>query len=114
MSRLSVVLCTVPVAEAEPLVDRLLDARLIACANLIGPMRSRYRWEGVIETSAEMLLVLKTPLSCVPELTTRISQWHSYDVPEVLAFTADSGLETYLTWARGECPPPSESVDPAD
>ncbi len=105
MTRVSLVLCTVPAAEAEGLVDRLLGAGLIACANMIGPVRSRYRWEGAIETSEETLLLLKTPSESVAQLTQKIAEWHPYELPEVLAFSADSGLEAYLAWVHGSCSP---------
>lgn len=101
-SPVSVALCTVPVDEAESIVDRLLDEHLIACANLVGPVRSRYRWQGAVEESGEMLLVLKTRTDLVPRLQERVQQLHSYDCPELLAFDVDSGLSAYLAWVGAE------------
>ena len=105
LTGVSVVLCTAPVDEAASLADRLLEARLVACANLVGPVESRYWWEGKIQSGRETLLVLKTETALVPRLTERIEEWHSYSVPEVLAFEAGSGLEAYLSWVRAECEP---------
>jgi len=97
------VLCTVPEAEARPLVDRLLEERLIACANLLGPVTSRYLWEGAVEESAEVLLVLKTAAATRLALRERIVELHSYDVPEVLEFAVDGGAGPYLDWLVASC-----------
>ena len=97
------VLCTVPEAEARGLVDLLLDERLVACVNFIGPVVSRYRWEGQIEESAEVLLLMKTSDAARAALRRRIADLHSYAVPEVLEFAADSGLPAYLGWVAGSC-----------
>jgi len=99
----SVVLCTVPVAEADRLAERVLEARLAACVSQLGPVRSRYWWDGRIESADEMLLVIKTACESVTILRDRLAEWHSYDVPEILEFRADSGLPGYLAWVRGEC-----------
>ncbi|MEM7202000.1 MAG: divalent-cation tolerance protein CutA [Planctomycetota bacterium] len=99
----ALVLCTVPEAEARGLVDQLLAERRIACANLLGPVSSRYRWEGRVEESREVLLVLKTTVAATPALRQRIGELHSYDVPEVLEFHADGGLPAYLQWVAESC-----------
>ena len=97
------VLCTAPENEATDLARRLLDARLVACVNLIGPVRSMYWWQGEIETAQEILMVIKASTASVPELRERLAGWHSYDVPEILEFRTDSGLDAYLSWVAGEC-----------
>ena len=99
----SVVLCTVPQERAEALVDVLLEQRLIACANLIGPMRSRYRWQGRIESAEEVLLVMKAPTQRFEELRDAIVREHGYSVPEILALPVESGLDAYLAWVHAEC-----------
>jgi periplasmic divalent cation tolerance protein len=104
-----VVLCTAEPDRAPPLVDRLLDERLIACANLVGPVQSRYRWEGKVEAATETLLVLKTRRDLVPALKAAIATHHGYAVPEVLVLGVDDGLPSYLDWVVSSCRPP----DPA-
>ena len=98
-----VVLCTAPPAEAESLADQLLDERLVACVNLVGPTASRYHWEGRIEEQAETLLLMKTTDGLRERLRERISELHSYSVPEVLEFGADGGLPAYLGWVAMNC-----------
>ncbi len=102
-----VLLCTVPPERTEDFVDALLRERLIACANCIGPVQSRYVWKGNIETAAETLLVMKTSRERVPALEQRVAELHPYDVPELLVMGVDGGLEAYLGWVR-------ESVASAD
>lgn len=103
MKSVTVVLCTVPEAEAAALADRLLEEHLVACVNLVGPVQSRYRWEGALEQAQEMLLVMKTAGPVAERLRQRIAELHSYDVPEVLEFHADSGLPAYLSWVAQSC-----------
>lgn len=97
------VLCTVPEPEARALADQLLEERRIACANLLGPIESRYRWQGKLEVANEVLLLMKTRSAMLAGLRDRIAELHSYDVPEVLEFRAESGLPPYLEWVVGSC-----------
>ena len=93
----------VPEPEARPMVDALLGDKLVACVNLIGPVVSRYSWEGAIEEGQEMLLVMKTTDARREALRDRIAELHSYDVPEVLEFAVAGGLPAYLTWVADAC-----------
>ena len=76
----------------------LVEERLAACANLIGPIRSIYRWQDVVEDGAELLLMIKTRSSLFPELETRIKELHPYEVPEIVAVNIDQGSAQYLDW----------------
>ncbi len=100
------VICTAPAAEARGLVDQLLEERLIACANLVGPVESRYRWEGQVESAEEIVLWMKTTAARVEELRSRIVALHSYSVPEILELEVASGLPAYLGWVSESCEPP--------
>ena len=99
------VLCTAATADASVLADRLLEERLCACVNLLGPLASRYRWQGRIEEAQEMLLLIKTRADLVPTLRARIQALHAYQVPEVLEFSSSGGLDAYLAWVREACRP---------
>ena len=79
---------------------RLLDERLIACANFVGPVKSRYRWQGAIEEGEETLLVMKTRRDQLTQLKARLTEVHPYDVPELLELPVSGGLEAYLQWVR--------------
>lgn len=102
-SAVSVVLCTVPSDSGPGLADRLLEARLVACVNLVGPIESRFWWEGRIDEAEELLMVLKTTRDRVPELIERLAEWHPYDVPEALELPVDRGFVPYLDWVAQSC-----------
>jgi periplasmic divalent cation tolerance protein len=99
----ALVLCTAPPDRAEELAERLLDERLVACVNLIGPLVSRYRWNGALERADEVLLLMKTRRDRVAALTARIVALHPYEVPEVLELGITGGLPAYLAWIDASC-----------
>ena len=83
---------------AAELARVLVGERLAACGNVIGSLRSIYRWQGKIEDENEALLVLKTRASLFEALKDRILQLHSYEVPEVIALPVVAGHKPYLDW----------------
>ncbi|HXR36356.1 MAG TPA: divalent-cation tolerance protein CutA [Candidatus Binataceae bacterium] len=85
----------------------LVEERLAACANLIGPIRSIYRWQDVVEDGAELLLMIKTRSNLFPELETRIKELHPYEVPEILAVNIEQGSAQYLDWLHDSTVDPS-------
>jgi periplasmic divalent cation tolerance protein len=95
----AVVLVTSPdLKTARGLARGALKARLIACANLVPRIESHYTWQGKIESSAEVLLVLKTSKSRLQALEQFILKEHPYDTPEVLSLPIGSGNARYLDW----------------
>jgi periplasmic divalent cation tolerance protein len=84
--------------EAVRIARTLVEERLVACANVIGPVRSIYRWRGVVEEASELLLVLKARAADVETLAARVGALHSYEVPEILALPLRGGAERYLAW----------------
>jgi periplasmic divalent cation tolerance protein len=101
MTVVMVVLCTAPSGEAERLARELVEARLAACVNLLGPVRSVYRWQGKVESGDETLLVIKTTRETFAALRNGIRARHSYECPEILALPVESGLGAYLDWVAG-------------
>jgi len=94
-----VVLVTTGSAEESARLGRaLVEERLAGCVNVVGPIRSIYRWQGAIEDAAEYLLVVKARAADVPALERRVRALHSYEVPEVLALPVGAGAAAYLTW----------------
>ena len=91
--------CTCPDADcAARLADTLVGERLAACVNIVPGLRSVYRWQGEMERSDETLLLIKTSRDRLDALTTRISDLHPYELPEVVAVEVAGGLSTYLDW----------------
>ena len=103
MTGVCVVLCTVPEANASQLVEPLLRDGLIACANFLGPVRSRYVWQGAIEEAHEVLLLMKTSAAQVAALRQRIVALHPYQVPEVIELPVAGGHAPYLQWVLETC-----------
>lgn len=98
--KLVVVLCTVPDdATAERLAKGLVEERLAACVNAIAGVKSFYRWQGKIESAAEVQLVIKTRADRFDALAAWISENHPYEVPEIVAIPADRVSEGYFAWA---------------
>ena len=87
--------------EAVRLAATLVEERLAACATLIPSVESVYRWEGQVETTAEMLLLLKTGVEQLAALEARLHELHSYQLPEFLVLTVESGSHAYLEWLQG-------------
>src|SRR5258708_4783981 len=92
-----VVLTTWPdVEKARAAARTLVEESLAACANIVPGVESIYRWEGKLETSAEVLMVVKTTRARYPALQARITELHSYEVPEIIALRIEDGLPQYL------------------
>jgi len=94
-----VVLTTWP-ADRDPdaLARALVGERLAACVNVLGSMRSTYRWQGAVEQADERQLVIKTTTSRVAALDARLREMHPYEVPELLVLPVTGGGEDYLRW----------------
>jgi periplasmic divalent cation tolerance protein len=103
MSDVVIVLSTVPDdASAETIARALVEERLAACANLLPPMVSIYRWKGKVERDTERQLVMKTTRARVPVLEKRLKELHSYDVLEFIVVAAESASADYLKWLTAE------------
>ena len=84
--------------EAQKIANGLLEAKLIACANLVSQVQSFFWWQGKIDQAQEVLLVLKAPMAKVKEIIKKVKSLHSYDVPEIIALPIVAGNEDYLKW----------------
>jgi periplasmic divalent cation tolerance protein len=78
----------------------VVEERLAACAQVVGPLTSVYRWEGQIERASEWYCHLKTTLERLPALQVRIRQLHPYDIPEIIAVLILQGDAEYLEWIQ--------------
>lgn len=91
-----------PEAAAEELAAALVQERLAACVQIVGPVESIYRWEGEVRRAREWLVVAKTTDARLAELTARIRALHRYDVPEIVAVPITAGDPAYLRWIAQE------------
>ena len=106
-SDVRVVLVTVPDDDdlSAHIARTLVEERLCACVNVMGGVRSFYRWEGAVQHDAERLLIVKTVTDQLPALIARVQALHPYDLPEVLALPVSAGLEPYLKWVEAQSLP---------
>jgi len=89
-------------AEAEKIGRAMVEARLAACANVLGETTAIYWWEGAVESGREAALILKSRQDLVPAITRAINDIHSYDCPCVVALPITDGNPEFLTWIDAE------------
>lgn len=92
--------------EAERVARKVVAERIAACANLLGPIRSIYRWKGNVEEGDEWALLLKTRAARLPHLIARVRSLHSYEVPCIVAIPIVGGHRPFLQWIAAETRPP--------
>lgn len=88
-------------ATAQRIADALVGERLAACVSVLPGVQSTWRWQGAIERSEEVLLLIKTAAAGLPALQARLVALHPYELPELLAVEA-GGLPAYLDWIARE------------
>jgi periplasmic divalent cation tolerance protein len=99
-----VVLTTWPdAAVARKAARVLVEAKIVACANLLPGVESIYRWVDAVETAAEVLVIFKMATHRYPEFERRLPALHPYDVPEIVALRVAEGLPAYLRWVEESC-----------
>jgi periplasmic divalent cation tolerance protein len=86
--------------EAERIGRLCVEERLAACINILGPIRSIYRWKSAIETADEVAAIFKTTAATADALIARIAGLHSYDVPCVVAWPVEKILGPYADWVE--------------
>jgi periplasmic divalent cation tolerance protein len=97
------VFTTVDSEEAANQIARaVVERRVAACAQVLGPITSTYWWEGAIESSQEWLCLIKSTESRFAALEDAIREHHPYDVPEILSVPVSAGSSAYLDWLRRE------------
>ena len=100
-SPLIVLTTTGSAEEAHSIAAALVERRLAACVQVLGPMTSTYRWEGAVETAEEWLCLAKTTGDRYLSVEQAILGLHSYDTPEILAVPVSAGSGAYLRWLVG-------------
>lgn len=86
--------------EALRIANALVEEHLAACANIISPIRSIYRWEGKIWDEKEWLLIIKTQSHRFAALEKKVKSLHSYSVPEIICLPILEGSLPYLSWIK--------------
>ena len=88
--------------EGEQLVHNLVENRLIACGQILGPIQSTYWWKGKIETAQEWMCLAKSREEKFAEVVRQVRNMHSYEVPEIIAVPLIAVDENYAHWLEEE------------
>jgi len=88
--------------RAEELIREVVERRLAACGQIVGPIESIYRWKGSIETATEWLCLFKTRAALAGALEEFILEWHPYEVPEIVVLETVRVSDDYGKWIRNE------------
>ncbi len=91
--------------EADLIARALVNEHLAACANIVSPIRSVYRWDGEVQTATEHMMLIKTRANLVPKVEARVKELHGYEVPEVIALPIIAGAKSYLDWVFASTAP---------
>jgi len=103
-ARYQIIIVTVPDKKtAHALAEGLVENKLAACVNIIGGVRSVYRWDDEIKNSSELLLLVKTRITLTPETMLYIKENHPYSIPEILSLKIEDGNPEYLDWLGANC-----------
>jgi periplasmic divalent cation tolerance protein len=103
MANVRIVLTTVGLKEAaDKLAQQLVERRLAACVNIVGPIRSVYRWRDEVHNDPEYLLLIKTTTECVAQLQSALKSLHPYELPECVEIAITGGSQDYLAWVASE------------
>lgn len=84
--------------EAERIGRQLVDERLAACVNIVGGVRSIYRWQGAVETADEVAAIFKTTSAAADRLVARLGDLHTYDVPAITVWAAEKLPASFGQW----------------
>ena len=95
---IQVVTTTGSADEARRIATSLVEGKLAACVQIVGPIESIYRWQGKVENATEWQCWIKTRRAHYDAIEAAIRRWHSYEVPEILAVPIVAGSEAYLKW----------------
>lgn len=90
--------------SAMQLAEALIHRRLAACVNVLSPCVSVYRWQGEIESTGEIPVLIKTRRQHYDRVEQLIKMMHPYELPEVIMVPITGGLPAYLQWVDAETP----------
>ncbi len=88
--------------DAEKIAKSLVEKKLAACVQILGPLTSYYHWQGKLDSANEYLCLIKSRNDLFAGLEAEIISMHPYEVPEILAMPITKGGKDYLNWLASE------------
>ena len=102
-----IVTTTAERAVARRIARALVDRRLAACVQIVGPVESTFRWQGKVDVAREWLCLIKTTRARYAQVAATVEALHPYDTPEIIALPITAGSRRYLDWLVSSIRPPS-------
>jgi periplasmic divalent cation tolerance protein len=102
---LQIVTTTEREEDARQIADLLIEKRLAACVQIVGPVTSVYRWQGKVESATEWQCLIKTRQALSDNVVQAIREIHAYEVPEIIALPIVGGSRDYLIWLEEQTSP---------
>ncbi len=90
-------------SQAKRIGQALLEAHVIACVNIVPGVQSLFWWQGKVDSSKEVLMVMKTQKRCFNKIVTIVKRLHSYQTPEIVALPIVLGERAYMQWLEASC-----------
>ena len=101
-SYIQITITTETKEQAEIIAQHLVDKKLAACVQIVGPITSIYRWKGKVENAQEWLCLIKTRNDLYSKVEAAIKNQHPYETPEIIAVPIVKGSKEYLQWISEE------------
>jgi periplasmic divalent cation tolerance protein len=115
LEKISVVMTSVGTEQqAVEISEELISRRLATCINIVPCLRSIYRWKGKVCEDTEYLLLIKTPEKLFEQISSAIREYHSYELPEILAVPVTAAETSFHQWVLQMAEPDPDGVETAD
>ncbi|OGC06546.1 cytochrome C biogenesis protein CcdA [candidate division WOR-1 bacterium RIFOXYD2_FULL_36_8] len=85
--------------EGRKIGRKLVNDKLAACVQILGPISSIYEWKSKLEETKEWICVIKTRGDLYQKVEAAIKEMHSYEMPEIIAMPITCGSKDYFDWA---------------
>lgn len=95
----AIIYCPFPDREAARAASvALLEEKLIACSNLLGPIESHFVWQGEIARDEEIGVIFKTDYALLDQAIERLGELHPYDIPAIIGWRCDAAHPATVAW----------------
>lgn len=97
--------------QAVEISEELVARRLATCINIVPCLRSIYRWKGKVCEDTEYLLLIKTPRRLFERVSAAIREFHSYELPEILAVPVEAAEQNFHEWVLRMVEPGDDEIE---